>query len=56
MIKKDYESNQGMNTEAYLKKKKVKRENMEKTDIIIYLKKSNKTQTNINKITERLKY
>ena len=41
-MKKDYESMQGINTETYLKKKKIKRENMEKTDIIICLKKKNK--------------
>ena len=41
MIKKDQESKQGMNSETYLKKKKVKRENMEEKDIIIYLKKRN---------------
>ena len=29
-MKKDYESMQGINTETYLKKKKIKRENMEK--------------------------
>ena len=40
--KKDYESKQEINTETYLKKKKTKRENMEKTDIIICLKKRNK--------------
>ena len=31
-----------INTETYLKKKKIKRENMEKTDTIICLKKKNK--------------
>ena len=38
MIKKDIESKQAINTETYLKKKKMKSENMEETDIIIYLK------------------
>ena len=41
MIKKDWESKQEINTGEYLKKKKTKRENMEKADII-YLKKRNK--------------
>ena len=44
---KDYYENdkggkQEINTETYLKKKKIKRENMEKTDTIICLKKRNK--------------
>ena len=30
MIKRDYESKQEINTETYLKKKKIERENMEK--------------------------
>ena len=34
MIKKDQEGKQEINAEAYLKKK-IKRENMEKTDIVI---------------------
>ena len=33
---------QEINTEIYLKKKKIKRENMEEIDIIISLKKRNK--------------
>ena len=33
---------QARDTETYLKKKKIKRENMEKTDIAICLKKKNK--------------
>ena len=42
---KDYYENdkggkQEINTETYLKKKKIKRENMEKTDTIICLKKN----------------
>ena len=32
-IKKDEESKQEINTEIYLKKRKMKRENMEKSDI-----------------------
>ena len=44
---KDYYENdkggkQEINTETYLKKKKIKRENMEKTDTTICLKKKNK--------------
>ena len=44
---KDYYENdkggkQEINTETYLKKKKIKRENMEKADIAICLKKRNK--------------
>ena len=31
-----------INTEIYLQKKKIKRENLEKTNITIYLKKKNK--------------
>ena len=42
MIKRDKKSKQEINTETYLKKKKIKRENMEKTDIAIFLKKKNK--------------
>ena len=35
MIKRDYKGKQETNTETYLKKKKIKTENMEKTDIAI---------------------
>ena len=42
MINKEQESKQEMKTEIYLKKKKIKRENMEKIDIITCLKKRNK--------------
>ena len=38
-IKKDRESKQKINTEVYLQMTKSKRENMEKTDTIICLKK-----------------
>ena len=41
-IKKDEENKQDINIETYLKKKKIKRENIEETDIIICLKKKNK--------------
>ena len=41
-IKKDQEKKQDINTETYLKKKKAKRENMEKTYITKRLKKRNK--------------
>ena len=34
MMKKDWEIMQEINTEIYLKKKKIKRENMEEIDII----------------------
>ena len=44
-----------INTETYLKKKKIKRQNMEKTDSIICLKKKNKDQKNIKKINVKLK-
>ena len=37
--KKDYEIKQEINTEIYRKKKKIKRKNMEETDITICLKK-----------------
>ena len=38
-IKKDYEKKQEINVKTYLKKKKIKKENMEKIDITICLKK-----------------
>ena len=41
MIKNDSKSKQEINTEVYMKKKKIKRKNMEKIDIIC-LKKRNK--------------
>ena len=44
-----------INTETYLKKKKIKIQNMEKTDSIICLKKKNKDQKNIKKIDVKLK-
>ena len=44
-----------INTETYLKKKKIKRQNMEKTDSIMCLKKKNKDQKNIKKINVKLK-
>ena len=55
MIKKDQKSKKEINTENDLKKKKIKRENMEKTDTAICLKKKNKDQKNIKKIILRLK-
>ena len=58
---KDYHENnkewlreQEINTEIYLKKKKIKRKNMEEIDIIIYQKERNKTWKNVKKITVRL--
>ena len=42
MIKKDQGCKQEINTETYLKKKKIKKYNMEKVDISICLKKRNK--------------
>ena len=42
MIKKDQEYKQEINTETYLKKRKIKKQNMEKVDISICLKKKNK--------------
>ena len=41
-VKESYESKQEINKETYLKKRKTKRENMDKADIIICLKKRNK--------------
>ena len=38
-----------INTETYLRKKKIKRENMEERDTIICLKKRNKNYKNIKK-------
>ena len=57
---KDYYENdkERLKTQArdkYLKKKKVKRRNMEQTGIIICLKKRNKNYKNIKKNTVRLK-
>ena len=42
IIKKDQESKQKISAETYLKKTKTKRENMEKTDTAISLKKKKK--------------
>ena len=42
MIKKDKESKQEINTETYLTKKKIKRENMGRIDIAICMKKRKK--------------
>ena len=42
VIKKDQESKQKISAETYLKKTKTKRENMEKTDTAISLKKKKK--------------
>ena len=42
MIKRDEGSKQEISAETYLKKKKIKRENMGKTDTAICLKKKNK--------------
>ena len=42
MIQRDEENKQEINTETYLKKKKIKKENMEKIDISICLKKRKK--------------
>ena len=39
MIKRDLENKQEINTETYLKKKKIKNKNVEKIDISICLKK-----------------
>ena len=41
MIKRDKGGKQDINRETYMKKKKIKRENMEKTDSEICLKKRN---------------
>ena len=43
-IKKDEENKQDINIETYLEKKKIKRENIEETDIIICLKKKTNTK------------
>ena len=42
MIKKDKESKQEINTEIYLKMKKLKKQNTVKIDTVICLKKRNK--------------
>ena len=52
MIKRD---KQEISTETYLKKTKTKKEDMEKADTIICLKKRKKDQKNIKKIIVRLK-
>ena len=41
---------QEINKEIYLKKKKMKRKNMEEIDIIVCLKNRKKNKKNINKI------
>ena len=46
---------QEISTETYLKKTKTKKEDMEKADTIICLKKRKKDQKNIKKIIVRLK-
>ena len=43
MIKEDYQIKQEIYTETYLKKKKMKIENMEERDTIICLEKRNKS-------------
>ena len=48
--KKRLGSKQEINAETYLKKMKIKRENMEETDTIICLKKRNKNKKNIKKL------
>ena len=48
--KKRLKGKQEINTEIYLKQKKIKRENMEETDIIICLKKERK----IKRISKKL--
>ena len=52
MIKRD---KQEISTETYLKKTKTKKEDIEKADTIICLKKRKKDQKNIKKIIVRLK-
>ena len=42
MIKRDKKNRREINTETYLKKKEIKKENMGKIDIVICLKKKNK--------------
>ena len=54
-IKKDWESLQKINVESSLKKIRIKKKNMEKTDIIICLKKRNKNSKNIKKFIARQK-
>ena len=53
MIKKDKENRQEINTETYLKKKKIKKENMGKIDVAICPKKRKKDKKNIKKIIAR---
>ena len=55
MIKRNYENRQEINTETYLKKKKIKKGNMEKIDISICLKKRKKDKKNIKKVIVRQK-
>ena len=49
IIKRDSGNKQEINTETYLKKKKIKKENMGKIDIIICLKKRKKRQKEYQK-------
>ena len=49
MIKKDKENRQEINTETYLKKKKIKKENMGKIDVAICPKKRKKDKIKYQK-------
>ena len=49
MIKRDEDNRQEINIETYLKNKKIKKENMEKIDISICLKKRKKDKKIISK-------
>ena len=49
MIKRDEDNRQEINIETYLKNKKIKKENMEKKDISICLKKRKKDKKIISK-------
>ena len=44
IIKRDQDNKQEKNIETYLKKKKIKKENIEKIDMTIYLKKRKKAK------------
>ena len=46
-IKKNWESKQKVNIKTYLKKKKTKRESMEKTDVIICLRMSEEKEQKV---------
>ena len=54
IIKRNSENKPEINIETYLKKRKLKKENMGITDILICLKKRNKNKKNIKKNIKKI--